>query len=120
MARPGSLASNSMTWFGADVLGRGEPAQCGGDQRDQVRAGDGRGGDPAAGEVGVDGVGEAAGEHGPVAAVDTHRILDDLLTDLGAVFELADAGFEIGGHGRILPGVAHRLPVPSNVRYQIV
>jgi len=31
---------------GADVLGRGELAQCDGDQRDQVRAGAGRGGIP--------------------------------------------------------------------------
>ena len=63
----------------------------------------------AAGEVGEDGVGEAAGEHGPVAAVDTHRVPDDLLADLDAVFELADAGFEIGGHETVLPGVARCL-----------
>jgi len=48
----------------------------------------------------VHGIGEAAGEHFPVTAVDTHRVLDDLLADLGAVFEPPEPGFEIGGHGR--------------------
>jgi hypothetical protein len=81
-----------MCWVAVNPLRAADP-------RDQIRAGDGGGRDAAAGEVGVDGVGEAVGEHSPVAAVDTHRVPDDLLADLGAVFDLADAGFEIGRHG---------------------
>src|SRR3984885_1353602 len=93
---------------GADVLGGGEPVEGGRDPRHQVRAGDGGGGGAAAGEVGVDGVGETAGEHGPVAPVDADRVPDHLLADLRAVFDLADAGFEVGRHGG-LPEVVARL-----------
>jgi hypothetical protein len=87
-----------MTWFGLMCWVAVKPLRAV-ETRGQVGAGDRGGGDAAHGEVGVDGIGEAAGEHGPVAPVDTHRVLDDLLTDLDTIFELADAGFQITCHG---------------------
>lgn len=102
MARPGSLSSNSMTWLGLMCWVAVNPlraAETRATRSARETAAAGGAADFAAGEVGVDGVGEAAGEHGLVAAVDAQGVPDHLLADLGAVFDLADAGFEVGRHG---------------------
>jgi hypothetical protein len=82
----------------ADVLRRRELVEDAGDPGDQIVAPDRAGGRVARRVVGVDGIGEAIGEHLPVAAVDTHGVPDHLLADLDAVFETANASFEVGGH----------------------
>ena len=90
MARPGSLSSNSMTWLGLMCWVAVNP----------LRAAETRATRSARETAAAGGAADfAAGEHGPVAAVDAHGVPDHLLADLGAVFDLADAGFEVGRHG---------------------
>jgi hypothetical protein len=84
VARSGSPSSNSITWFGLMCC--------------VAVNGDRAGGGVARCVVGVDGIGEAIGEHHPVAAVDAHGVPNHLLADLDAVFEAANASFEVGGH----------------------
>jgi hypothetical protein len=80
------------------VLRCREAAERPADDADEIVSGEVRCRHAALREVGVHGIRETVREHAPVGTVDSHRVLDDPLADEGAVFELADAGFEIGGH----------------------
>src|SRR6202020_825793 len=84
----------------AEVLGGGEAVEHRADPGGELSGGQVRGRGAQLGEVGVHGVGEDAGEHLPVPAVDGQGVADDLLADLGAVFEPADACFEVSAHAQ--------------------
>jgi hypothetical protein len=73
------------------VLSRREAAERNADHSDQVVAGEVGRRHTRSREVGVDGIGETAGEHRPVASIDAHRVLHYLLTDEGPVFEPPNA-----------------------------
>src|SRR6266511_2020783 len=83
----------------AEVLSCRVSAERAADDADELVAGEVRCWQAVLGVVDVHGLREAIGEHLPVGTVNRHRVLDDALTDVRAVFEPANSGFEISGHG---------------------